>query len=149
MLREIVEKKSKLRIEKFGNRSWIVYNDKERVGSISAQDEGDGERYEYWFTSEDGSWEDWDVKWDRLITSLEKRLLKQGDNMLREIVETKLSKQSIKILLFLDKLVVSNRLDNKDSKKAYKILVNIFGENIDKAELEDVIEILEKEGLLR
>ncbi len=50
MLREIVEKKSKLRIEKFGNRSWIVYNDKERVGSISAHDEGDRERYEYWFT---------------------------------------------------------------------------------------------------
>ena len=76
MLREIVESKSKLKIVKKGTREWWVYVDKEQVGKISAQDEGDGERYEYWFTSEDGSWEDWDVKWDRLITSLEKRILK-------------------------------------------------------------------------
>jgi hypothetical protein len=67
--------------------------------------------------------------------------------MIREIVDE--VKQSTRVLIFLDKLVVRNRLDNKDSKKAYKILADIFGENINDAELEDIIDVLEKSGLLR
>ncbi len=57
--------------------------------------------------------------------------------------------QSTKILMFLDKLVVSNRLDNRDSKKAYKILLDIFGDKIGNAEFEEIIKIISKEGLLR
>jgi len=58
------------------------------------------------------------------------------------------AKQSTRILIMLDKLVVRNKLTNKDSKKAYKVLAKIFGDNIADAEAEDVLEILKDEGLI-
>jgi hypothetical protein len=58
--------------------------------------------------------------------------------------------QSPRVMGILDKFVIKGKLDKKNINKAYSAVFKIFGkENINDAELDDILEIITDAGLTK